>query len=131
MMEQRATTIEEIKKYTEGRLVRLPDFSDGQPFQAKLKRPSMLALVKEGKIPNTLLMTANKLFAGRLDIAEEGSDTLDQVFRVLDVMCEAAMVEPSYKEIKEAGITLTDEQYMAIFNYTQEGVKALEPFRGK
>ena len=38
-------------------------------------------------------------------------------------------VEPSWSELKNAGIELTDEQYMFIFNYTQEGVKALEPFR--
>lgn len=128
-MENRATTVDEIVKYTEGKLLRLPDFSEGQPFFAKLKRPSMLSLVKNGKIPNTLLVTASKLFAGKLDFEDENSDTMDNLFKVLDVVCEASLVEPSYKELREAGIELTDQQYMAIFNYTQEGVKALEPFR--
>ena len=48
---------------------------------------------------------------------------------VLDVICEEAFVEPSYNEIKNAGVTLTDDQYLFIFDYTQRGVKALESFR--
>ena len=41
------------------------------------------------------------------------------------------MIEPSLQQIKDSGVELTDEQYMAIFNYTQKGIEALKPFRGK
>ena len=47
----------------------------------------------------------------------------------MDKLCEATFVEPSYNEMKEAGIKLTDEQLIFIFDYSQNGVKALDSFR--
>lgn len=121
------TSIEDLKKYSEGQIVQLPDFGEGQPFIAQLRRPSMLSLVYEGKIPNSLIITANKLFTGNgIDVKNESA--MQDVLGIFDVVCEACFVKPTYKEIKEAGITLTDEQLLAVFNYTQQGVKALDSF---
>ena len=131
-VQNRPTTLEELKKYTQGELVELPEFAEGQPFVARLRRPSLLNLVKTGKIPNTLLNTANKLFYGKGDSDEESdvdNDSLRKVFELFDIICEASFVEPTYKQIKESGISLSDDQFMFIFNYSQQGVKALEPFR--
>ena len=124
------TGIDELKSYASGTVVELPSFSEGQPFVARLKRPSLLGMVKQGKIPNTLLVRANELFvqAGAgFDVEEE--NMMEQMFDVLDLMAGETFVEPTYKEIKEAGIQLTDEQLMFIFNYAQQGVRALESFR--
>ena len=121
------TSIQDLISYSQGQIVKLPDFSEGQPFYARLRRPSMLSLMSNGKIPNSLVITANRLFNGKgMDDRNENSS---EVLQLLEVICESAFVEPSYKELKEAGVHLTDQQYMAVFNYTQEGVKALEPFR--
>ena len=132
-VQNRPTTLEELKKYTQGELVELPEFAAGQPFVARLRRPSLLNLVKTGKIPNTLLNTANKLFYGKGSADDEESevdnDSLRKVFELFDIICEASFVEPTYKQIKESGISLSDDQFMFIFNYSQQGVKALEPFR--
>ena len=123
------TTIEELKQYAGGNVVELPSFADGQPFVAKLKRPSLLGMVKRGKIPNTLLVKANELFiqSGGLDPDEE--DMMEQMFDVLELMADETFVEPKYSDIKAAGIELTDDQMMFIFNYSQQGVRALESFR--
>lgn len=129
MAEMKVTSIEQLVKYSDGQIVELPPFAEGQRFVAKIKRPSMMGLIKSGKIPNSLLKTANSLFL-KGGVSSEGDDkVLDNLFDVLDVLCEATFVEPKYKDIKEAGINLTDEQYMFIFNYTQSGVKSLEKFR--
>ena len=58
-------------------------------------------------------------------------EALKEVFQVLDVICEACFVEPTYQDLREAGVELTDEQYMFLFNYTQRGVRALESFRSQ
>lgn len=124
------TSIDELKSYANGTVVELPSFSEGQPFVARLKRPSLLGMVKQGKIPNTLLVRANELFVqtgAGFDVEEE--NMMGQMFDVLDLMAGETFVEPTYKEIKEAGIQLTDEQLMFIFNYAQQGVRALESFR--
>lgn len=128
MAVNKVTPIKDLLEYQKGQFVRLPDFAEGQTFFARLKRPSLMALVKTGKIPNSLVMTANRLFNGNgMDATKETamSDILD----IFDILCEATFVEPSWKDMMEAGIELTDQQMMAVFNYTQEGVKALEPFR--
>lgn len=122
------TSIQDLVSYSQGQTVKLPDFSEGQPFYARLRRPSMLSLMSNGKIPNSLVITANRLFNGK-GMDDRNENSMSEVLQLLEVICESAFVEPSYKELKEAGVHLTDQQYMAVFNYTQEGVKALEPFR--
>lgn len=124
------TPIDDLVKASQGTLVELPPFTEGVPFVACLKRPSMLALVRAGKIPNALLSTANELFAkGGFDTDDE--QAMSNLFGVLDSICEACFVEPSYSQLKEAGITLTDDQLMFVFNYTQRGVTALGGFRSQ
>ena len=124
------TPLESLQEYARGAIVQLPSFSEDQPFVARLKRPSMLALAKANKIPNSLLLTANNLFAGS-GVDKKKPEALKDVFSVLDVICEACFVEPTYQDLREAGVELTDEQYMFLFNYTQRGVRALESFRSQ
>lgn len=125
------TSIDELKNI--GEVVELPAFDEGHPFVAKLKRPSIMAMAKQGKIPNSLLTSANKLFTkgpGGTAVADiEDDKMMKEMFEVMDLICEAAFVEPKYKELKENGIELTDDQFLFVFDYTQRGVKALEKFR--
>lgn len=124
------TSFEQLQQYAQGQLVELPPFAEGMPFVAKMKRPSLLALMKSGKIPNALLSTANSLFSGtQAETAKFDDDAYKEIFEVVEILTEAALIEPSLKTIKDAGLELTDDQLMFIFNYTQRGVKALEPFR--
>ena len=82
------------------------------------------------KLVSTILAIAMvfSLFAGN-GMDKKQDTMLADVFEVMDVICDACFVEPTYNQLKEIGIELTDEQYMAVFNYTQRGIKALEPFR--
>lgn len=124
------TSIEDLKNYANGTIVEMPPFAEGQPLVARLKRPSILGMAKQGRIPNTLLVKANELFlqsGAGLDTEEE--DTMKQLYDVLDLIANETLVEPTYEEIKSAGLELTDEQMMFLFNYSQQGVKALESFR--
>lgn len=124
------TSIDDLVKASQGTLIELPPFIEGMPFVARLKRPSMLALVRAGKIPNALIATANELFAkGGFDT--DDNEALSNMFGVLDAICEACFVEPSYADLKAAGVQLTDDQLMFVFNYTQRGVTALGSFRSQ
>lgn len=126
----KVTSIDQLKIMSGGEIVKLPPFVQGQDFYAKLRRPSMLKLVQSGQIPNSLLRTANMLFSGGVNEELDRDDEfMKDLFDLIDVLAGAVFVEPSWSELKQAGIELTDEQYMFIFNYTQEGVKQLEPFR--
>lgn len=123
------TSITDLREYSKGTIVTLPEFGEGQPFVARVRRPSMLVLAKQGKIPNSLLMTANELFSGGGGIDPDNEKLLSEMYDVCMIICEACLIEPSLKDIQDAGMELSDDQIMAIFNYTQNGVKALESFR--
>lgn len=125
---EKITSIEQLKEYANGQVVELPPFAEGQPFVVRMKRPSIMVLVKTGKVPNRLITMANQLFLGSKKMDEKNAKLLPEMFEVFDAIVESSLVEPKYSEIKEAGIELTDDQLMAIFNYTQSGVKALERF---
>lgn len=133
MEEKRVCTLEDLKKAFGGEIIDLPGFSSEMPvFTVRLRRPSLMAMVKNGKIPNDLLTEANTLFtrgaAGSMNSNIDNPDAMKNMFDILDALCEAAFVEPTYKDIKSIGVELTDEQYLAVFNYTQNGVDSLKQF---
>jgi hypothetical protein len=122
------TSLEDLKKIAEGQEVELLGWRE-EPFVCKLKRPSMLGLVANGEIPNPLLNAAYILFNG----AKTSKDVINmkEQKELLTIMAKAAMVEPTYAELEEIGLELTDTQLLEIYNYTQIGVKALTSFRTK
>lgn len=126
---EQVTSLEQLKQYANGNIVRLPDFAEGQPFIAKLKRPSILGMAKQGRIPNSLLVKTNELFVQSGSLDTEENSMMQEIYDVIDLIASETFVEPTYDEIKSTGIELTDEQMMFIFNYSQQGVKALESFR--
>lgn len=128
MEELKITSLNELKKIAEGEIVKLPG-----NLVVRLKRPSMLALAGSGRIPNSLLSTATEMFTkGKPKESpkpKELDDTLTNMYKLCQVMAEASLVEPTMSDLKSVGYELTDEQLIAIFNFTQGGVKALSNFR--
>lgn len=132
MDSQKITSIEELLEASKGAVVELPPFAEGTQFFARLKRPSLLKLVKNHQIPNELLNSANSLFLdGGQGLKNEAieEDMLDKLLGVMEIICDASFIEPSYQELKENGIELTDDQLLFVFNYSQNGVNALKSFR--
>lgn len=123
------TPIDVLKKFAEGEEVELPAFSENVPFVAKLRRPSLLVLCKSGKIPNSLLKSASTLFSGDTPKMLGQENGMQDMLAIIDIICEASFVSPTWQELKDNGIELTDEQMMAVFSYSQQGIKALEQFR--
>lgn len=127
--ESKVTSIYDLQKYAKGQIVRLPDFAEGQPFIARMRRPSLLIMAKSGKIPNRLLSTATDLFNGGSKKNANTDSLLSDTYDVCEAIAEAALVEPTLSDIKNSGIELSDNQLIAIFNYAQRGVEALDNFR--
>lgn len=126
----KVTSFEELKSYSKGQIVELPSFADGQPFVARMRRPSLMVLVKSGQIPNALLTAANELFSGGASSFDvDKIDMLSDILGICEMIAKASLIEPTYEQIKEAGLDLSDDQMMAIFSYSQNGVEALKSFR--
>lgn len=130
---KQVTSIEEFRNQSQP-LVDIAGFEPGQYITVRLRRISLMALCKSGKIPNSLLQKSTELFTGpkgkgqKPDEAKilENIGELDGINQIIDTVCEAAMIEPKFEDVKEF---LTDEQKTEIFQWTQGGIKALESFR--
>ncbi len=135
MEERKVVTLDDLKKLAQGEIVELPSFVGDDTICVRLRRPSLIQMVKSGKIPNTLLEDANTLFtSGAAGVARKGDSSKDpealaKMCELLDIICEASFVEPTYKDIKSAGVELTDSQRLAVFAYMQNGVESLKSFR--
>lgn len=124
------TSIDQLKEYADGTVVELPPFGEGQRFFVRLRRPSLMMLAKTGKIPNQLLAKASEMFAsGANALNDSDGNMLSEVYDIMHSIADASMVEPTLADIEEAGVSMTDEQMMAVFSYTQNGVSALSQFR--
>lgn len=129
-IEMQVTSIEELKKIAKGQVIALPGFNDETPFVVRMVRPSMLDMVSDGSIPNPLIKAASKLFMkGASSINENDTADMKGFTELLDVICERALVEPKVSQLREIGLSLTDEQKGAILQYVQHGVNALSTFR--
>lgn len=127
------TSLEQLKGIKQTEIVELPAFEDGTPLVVEIKKPNMMQLMISGKIPNTLLTIATEMFNGKtgqlMGRASEDIETLKDLVGMMEVLAEASLVNPSYKDIKKLNIQLTENQLMSILMYSQGGVKSLENFR--
>lgn len=121
------TTLEEMKKkYAQE--VELPGFDGTETFTVLLKRPSLMEMASNGKIRNELLGAVAELFnegISNVDSAKKFKELSDAMVEV----AKAALVSPTYKEITDAGMNLTDQQLIFIHHFVNTGVDRLASFR--
>lgn len=129
----KVTNLKDLKNISKGEVVELPSFSE-TPFIARLRQPSLVGLVANGKMPNHLIGLATSLFNGdsnKVDKTLESQKGIKDLYEIMLVIAEECLIEPTMQDIREAGLELTDIQLTAIFNYSQRGAKVLENFRIK
>ncbi|MBV1816854.1 esterase [Clostridium cochlearium] len=126
-MELKVTSLEQLKQMAECDVIELPRFKADIPFVVKVRRVSLLNLVRKGIIPNKLLSAAEELFYGKT--SDKGNVDMKTLTDVMFIMAENTLVEPSIKDLEELGLELTDEQIVSLFNYSQKGIEEIESFR--
>ena len=128
------TSLEQLKKVKQTEIINLGKFEDGTEFVAELKKPDLMQLAAERKIPNVLATEVVKLFNGKDKlakkvVAEDDAEALAQLGELMNVLAEASLVNPTYKQLQEINIELTQEMKMSIMMFTQGGVETLKNFR--
>lgn len=113
--------------------VLIPGFEVGdEPIPIKVRTLNMMSIVGNKSIPNSLMASVQKVFklggASQEKAEEMALDNIESLVELLVYICDKAMVEPKYSEVGEY---LTQEQMMAIFNFTQGTVNTLMPFRNE
>ena len=120
------TNLAALEKAANGEIVALPGWTEEQPFVARLKRASM---IRAGKIPNPLIAAAQKLYEGLNK--SRANATFEETAKVMRLVVEEALAEPTMEQLKAAGLDLTEEQADQIYLYAIKGAKVLEAFRSQ
>lgn len=124
-----------LKLYAEAskpKYITLSPFSDGTPFVVLMKKPSLISMMAGGKIPNSLLGVIQNMFSrGKSggSLAAAGKMEPKEMAALFELFCEASLVEPTYQQLKDAKVQLTDAQLGEIVNFGQADVEKVSQFR--
>lgn len=118
---------EKLTELAKGTEIELPGFTAGETISVRLRRPSLMLLAAEGKIPNALLASVEDLF----EKGEKSPVPLKERGEIFRIVAMASLVSPSWEELQSAGLNLTDLQLLYIYNFSQTGVDTLRRFREK
>lgn len=133
------TSLEQLKQIRRTEVIELPSFEySEEPFIVEVKRPNLMNLISENKIPNPLMSVAMKLFkngfGGENGVAKDATEdakALKGMKELMLVIAENTLVNPGFNDLKECDLELTEYQLVELMNYMQYGVKSLESFRRK
>lgn len=106
-------------------IIELEGWTEDAPFVCELRRSSLRLAITAGKIPNSLMAAAQRLYEGSTSNAKT---TIKDMLNVMEIVVNDALVSPKYGDLKEAGLELTENQMSGIFSYAQRGIKAVQPF---
>lgn len=126
------TSMVELRAMSAGELVAIAGWRNGETISVKLKRPSMIEMAAAGEIPNPLLGIASTLFVADSEkVNTVAGEDFAKFAEMMHLMAQKALVAPTYQELHDNNITLTDVQLSMIYNYCVAGVTQLKTFRQK
>ena len=108
-------------------IIPIPGFDEGETFEIKVRKLSLVGLMSSGKIPNSLMQVVKDAFKGIKsadDEADESAimDKAGDIGKLLDIVCAEAMIDPRFEDVKDV---MNDAQKLAVFQFTQGGVEAV------
>lgn len=106
-------------------VIDIPDFNNEGTIKVKVRKPRLMAMAAQGKIPNHLISITTDMIVGRSSRKKEEPQIKD-VASMMELYCQACLVEPSYDEFKDI---MTDTQMNYIFNWAMGRVNQLDNFR--
>lgn len=131
-------------------IIPIPGFRKGSdPIYIQIRTTGVMNMLANGRIPNTLLGKVTELFGDTSKVSKDSvplesitsdqkaealaklskSDTgLQDMAELLRVFASAAMVSPTYEEVKDS---MTDDQLMAVFSAMYGEVQEVESFRNE
>lgn len=119
---------DKILENAKGEQVQIDGWKSNEPLICILRRPGLLELASCGEIPNPLLSTAAKLFESGGEINPASGEEFEKFAKLLTIIAQKAMIYPTYEDIKEKGLSLTDTQLLEIYKYVLNGATAYIPF---
>lgn len=131
------TSLERLREIANGTVVSLPGFIDGEPFNARLKRISLTDMIMSGKIPNPLIDRAEQIFdnmenkATQKTVKKLTKKEQKEIETMEKAMLGSIMVEPTYQQVLDARLDLSEIQKASIMMFGMSGVSMFDNFRTK
>lgn len=108
-------------------IIDIPSADGLNDIAIKVKRPQLMSMMTQGKIPNQLLSIASQATLGGLKYSsEDETERAKELAEWVSFYCTICMVEPSYEEVKN---TITDDQALAIYAWATAPIGVLRSFR--
>lgn len=110
--------------------IQIPSFDGLETIDIKVKRPQLMAMMTQGKIPNRLLGIASQATMGG-GFQYKSKDDIEKAKELAEWVafyCEICMVEPKYEEVKDI---ITDDQALSIYAWAVAPIDMLRSFRDK
>ena len=104
---------------------------DDNKIRVRLRKVSLMAMVKEGKLPNELLSLVVDLSSGKIGdtLDNMGAEQMKQFYDLLLIVAKESLVSPTYEEIIKEVESLPEQTLVDIWLYNLYGLRALENFR--
>ncbi len=122
----RILSIEQLKELANNTVIEIPDFAGTGTIDVKVKKPNLMAMASQNKIPNHLIGIVNEKMFGQKAQKKQEENRVKDLGNLYRLYCEICLVEPAYDEFKEI---ITDEQMQAIFDWAMGDVGKLDSFR--
>ena len=119
--------ITELKDAVSTVTTEISGWTEEQTLEVTLKRPQLYAMLVSGNIPNPLIDVVEKLFVAAYRPQDDNQRVLEA--QGLMEIAKEALVKPSFAEVEEAGLQLTDSQLLEIYAFALSGVNGLKTFR--
>lgn len=110
--------------------IRIPSFDGLGDIEIEVKRPQLMSMMTQGKIPNRLLGVAALITNGK-SFEYKSEDEIEKAKELAEWVsfyCEICMVNPSYEDAKDS---ITDDQALSIYAWAVAPIGVLRSFRNK
>lgn len=106
--------------------IQISGWKPGEEITVLVKKPNFYALLAKNAIPNPLIPAADRLFKGN---KKDYTEPTPEFARALEFIAKECLAEPSYEQLTEAGVVLTDDQLAELCMYATDGAERLRSFR--
>lgn len=107
--------------------IEIHDWDGGGLIEVRARRPGLYNMASMGFIPNPLLGAMQAMFSG--STAQINAVDAKKQGECLTAIARYALVEPTMAQITEAGLELTDQQLLELYQFALAGPVRYAAFR--
>lgn len=107
--------------------IEIHDWDGSSMIEVRARRPGLYNMASMGFIPNPLLGAMQAMFSG--STAQINAVDAKKQGECLTAIARYALVEPTMAQITEAGLELTDQQLLELYQFALAGPVRYAAFR--